>query len=78
PSLARKCREFGFAFPLGVGPRAPVTVMEVRRALSEFVETRETLRRKVLEAAEWEREVIARRDTVIRRIIELTEPGRSH
>jgi MGT family glycosyltransferase len=76
PSLARKCQEFGFAFSLGAGPRAPVTVTEVRRALSEFMGNRESLRRKVLEAAEWEREVIARRDALVRRIIELSAESR--
>jgi UDP:flavonoid glycosyltransferase YjiC (YdhE family) len=70
-ALAEKCRTFGLAIPLADSPPAPPEDGDVRAAVTELQRTRESLSASMDEARGWELETIARRDTVLRRIIDL-------
>jgi UDP:flavonoid glycosyltransferase YjiC (YdhE family) len=71
PALAAKCRQFGLAVPLTSAPRSAVTDEDLRRALSELDGAGESLRASLAKARDWELEVIANRDSVLRRITDL-------
>ena len=70
-ALAEKCRTFGLAIPLADSPLAPLGDGNVRAAVTELRRTMESLRTRLDEARDWELEMIARRDSVLERIIDL-------
>ena len=71
PLLAEKCRRFGVAVPLAGSLRGPVGVEDLRRAMAALFENGESLQARLEEARNRELEVMARRDSVLRRILEL-------
>ena len=75
PGLARRCRELGLAIPLAEEERAAVGPEEVEAALAAFARGRDALRRRLLEAAGWERDVVARRGAVVDRVMALAGAG---
>jgi MGT family glycosyltransferase len=71
PSLAAKCQEFDCAVPLAAGPRDPISVDDVLRALGEVDRRRDVLRRGLEAARQYESAVIGQRDAVIDRLLSL-------
>jgi UDP:flavonoid glycosyltransferase YjiC (YdhE family) len=71
PALAEKCRRLGLAIPLTDSLRARVREEDVRAAFAELSRERESIRSNLAEARDWELEVIADRDDVLRRITDL-------
>lgn len=71
PALARRCQELGLAIPLTDSVRTPVTERDVQAAVSEFTRRRESMHASLSEAYEWELEVMAGRDVVLRWLTEL-------
>lgn len=71
PSLARKCQEFGLAIPLTGSRRGSLGVEDVDAALSELLSKREEMRANLTRALEWELQVIADRDSVVQKIVDL-------
>jgi MGT family glycosyltransferase len=71
PALAARCREFGVAVPLAATPRAKLRPRDVRRALDEVAANREAMLASLERARDWELEVIADRESVVRRILAL-------
>jgi MGT family glycosyltransferase len=75
PVLARKCQELGLALPLTEQPLAPVSAKDVNAAVSSFDAARDTIGANLARAATWERQTMARRDAVTRRIADLVPTG---
>jgi MGT family glycosyltransferase len=71
PGLAERCRELGFAVPLSDAPRGPVTETAVAAALAEVAGNGERMRACLRRARDWELDVIAGRDAVVRRLLAL-------
>ncbi len=76
PAMAEKCRAFGLALPLADSPRAPIAETHVRSALAETSSRRPAMRTALCRAREWELEVIANRDAVVERIVDLIRSRR--
>jgi UDP:flavonoid glycosyltransferase YjiC (YdhE family) len=75
PALAQRCRELGLAVPLADEPRAPLTEHHVRTALAEVASRRDSILAALTRAREWERQVMAGRDSVVERLVELAGKG---
>jgi UDP:flavonoid glycosyltransferase YjiC (YdhE family) len=73
PALAERCRRLGLAIPLTERPRAPVTKEAFLAALQELSLRRDSLMTRLAEARTWELDVIAGRESVLRRIAALAE-----
>lgn len=71
PSLAGKCQQFGLAIPLAGSLRGPIGLEDVDVALTELARNREGMHANLARAFEWELQVIADRDSVVRRITDL-------
>jgi UDP:flavonoid glycosyltransferase YjiC (YdhE family) len=71
PALAEKCRRLGLAIPLTDSLRGPVREEDVRAAFAELSRTRESMQSDLAQARDWELQVIADRDDVLRRITDL-------
>jgi UDP:flavonoid glycosyltransferase YjiC (YdhE family) len=71
PALSEKCRRFGLSIPLVDSPRGNLRPEDVRRALDDVAVRRESMLASLAEAREWELQVIAARDSVVRRILDL-------
>jgi MGT family glycosyltransferase len=71
PALAEKCYGFGFATPLRDSMAEGVTEKAVHAALARVAVDGESMRTRMAEAREWEREAIAGRDAAIERISRL-------
>lgn len=71
PSLAGKCQQFGLAIPLAGSLRGPIGPDDVDVALTELARNREEVHANLARAFEWELQVIADRDSVVRRITHL-------
>jgi MGT family glycosyltransferase len=71
PALAERCREMGLAVPLANGPRAPLDAATVAAAFARAEARREAMARALAVAAGWEREVMAGRPALIRRLLGL-------
>jgi UDP:flavonoid glycosyltransferase YjiC (YdhE family) len=71
PSLAGKCQQFGLAIPLAGSLRGPIGPDDVDVALTELARNREEVHANLARAFEWELQVIADRDSVVRRITAL-------
>ena len=71
PALAEACRRLGLAIPLTDELRRPVGEDDVRSALSELSSREDSMRASLADARDWEIEVIAKRDEVLREIIDL-------
>ena len=71
PGLAAKCRDFGISIPLAASPRAKLSPENVRQALDEVTANREAMLASLEQARDWELEVMADRDAVVRRILSL-------
>jgi UDP:flavonoid glycosyltransferase YjiC (YdhE family) len=71
PGLAQRCRELGLAEPLVPGLRAPVTAADVNLALDAVLDRRSHHAARLAEARGWEREAMAGRAEVVRRIVAL-------
>lgn len=73
PALARRCAELDLALPLidGALPGRPVETGAVSAALRRLADQSETMFERLLEAREWERQAIAGRPRVARRIMML-------
>ena len=69
--IARRCRDLGLAIPLTDSARTPVTERDMQTAMAVFTRRRKSMQASLSEAREWELEVMAGRDTVLRRITEL-------
>jgi MGT family glycosyltransferase len=70
PALAERCAKLGLAVPLGA-PRRGLTEAEILSAFDELERRRDSIRRALALAREWELETIAGRDAVVGRILEL-------
>lgn len=71
PSLARKCQQFGLAIPLTGSLRGRLSVEDVDAALTELSSNREEMHASLAQALEWELQVIADRDSVVKQITNL-------
>jgi len=71
PALAEKCRRLGIALPLADRPRAPLTPREVTEALDAVERSRPAMEEALGRARALERETIARRPAVVRRVLAL-------
>jgi len=71
PGLAARCRDLGVALPLVDTPLAPVDEEAVAAALERVVARREEMALRLVEARQWELDVIARRRSVVERIVGL-------
>ncbi len=71
PALAERCRQLGLAVPLTDGPRDPIGDSDLPRALDALARGAGAMRERLAEAGGWERELIAGRAAVVRRITEL-------
>jgi MGT family glycosyltransferase len=71
PGLAARCRELGLAVPLADSPRGRVTERMTHDALAELIRSRESMCANLDRARDWERRVLADRDSVLERIIDL-------
>jgi UDP:flavonoid glycosyltransferase YjiC (YdhE family) len=68
PGLAERCRQFGIAVPLSEMPRGPVAAERILALVAEVAKNREAFDARLAQVAAWERDVIARRSAVLRRI----------
>ena len=71
PALAAKCQRYGLAVPLADSPRGPVTEENVRAAFAAFFKTRDSLRASLVQARDWELQVLEDRPAVVRQITRL-------
>jgi hypothetical protein len=73
PSLAAKCQAFGLSVPLVDVPRGPVSEGGVDLALDDLALNRARMCANLEDARRWELQVMAQRDAVAQRIIDLTK-----
>ena len=71
PGLAARCHEFGVAVPLAASPRAALQPENVLHALDEVRANRDAMLASLGRARDWELEVMADRDAVVRRMLDL-------
>ena len=68
PGMAARCRELGLAVPLATAPRERSPRSGLTPPLAELSASAGAMRARLAEAREWERRVIADRDSVLDRI----------
>jgi hypothetical protein len=71
PGLAKKCQQFGLAVPVVDEPMAEIRAADADRALGLAERDRGKMLEALAIACEWEREVVAARPAVLRRILDL-------
>jgi MGT family glycosyltransferase len=71
PDLASRCQDLGLAIALTEGPRSPLVASDLEQALSRLEADGGAIARRLAEAKDWEREVMAQRGDVLDQIVAL-------
>jgi UDP:flavonoid glycosyltransferase YjiC (YdhE family) len=71
PALAERCRQFGLSVPLTGAPRSGIGDEDTGAALAELAANRDSMQASLADAREWELEVVANRESVVRRVMDL-------